>query len=394
MAETRINSDLIKDGAISDADIATPKVSVSELEESVKSLGFSTESDFAKFINWQDRGVVVDVEASAYYPSFIYSSDLSPNFVGFYSNGTKIFKVTSSDGVTWGEPVECTGLDSTAHHPHVAYEATAWGDIKFKIWYWDSSVSNLLISTIRYAESEDGVTWVNDQAITQDSTLKIITGNSGDWNAGTWGFQKVFFNASATNTGDNPFDYSYTAYYDANTGTTYQSTGIAYSVDGLEWFGMSNPVLTRSSDSTAWDFYTTSFASFFIDPSGKFHCWYTGGRTAGGYTDNFGIGYATSLDGLVWEKHPLNPIFTVLDGKTYRDQRCYTPSVISVGNDLYMYYTATGSDVAYKRLGLAICAKTQEGGFNPFCKNGISCVFTTVDEKTVTVVNGLIVKVE
>lgn len=203
----------------------------------------------------------------------------------------------------------------------------------------------------------DGITWVQDQALTQDPTLKLITGTPGAWNSGTWGFQKAFYNPEATNIGSNPFDYTYTAYYDANTGTTYQTTGIAYSLDGKHWFNnQSSPVLNRTTgDANAWDFYTASFGSFLKDSSGVFHAWYSGGRTAGGYTDNFGIGYASSPDGLVWTKDSSNPIFTVLDGRTYRDERCYTPSVVDDGvGTLYMIYTAQGTaQTGRKKLGLA-----------------------------------------
>jgi len=310
----------------------------------------------AKNFSYVDQGIVLDNGANAYYPTLIY--DPTFKYKCFYTTGTALKVVTSTDAITWSAAATPTGLSSTTHHPHVAYDHTAWGAIKYKIWYWNSSVSNLLISTIRYAESEDGLTWTNDQSITQDGTYKIITGSSGDWNAATWGFIKVIYNATATNTGTNPFDYSYVAYYDANTGTTYQNVGLAYSSDGLNWYSrQTQPVLSRaSSDAGAWDYYCASFGTVIKETSG-YHFWYTGGK-ASGNTDNNGFGYAFSSDGLSFVKgsiDPVNPIMTVSDGETYRDERCYTPAVIFDGENYMIIYTAQGTaQTGRKKLGLVV----------------------------------------
>ena len=344
-------------------------------------------------IDWTDKGIVF-ANGTAYYPSLIYDANGfdtfgDPVFKCFYSLGTSLKVTTSYDGVTWSAPVALTGL-TTAHHPLVIYSRSGFGtqqSIKYKIWYWNSTVSNLLISTMRYAESSDGITWVNDQPITQDSTYKLITGNSGDWNAATWGFIKVFYQTNVTNTGTDPFNYNYVAYYDANTGSTYQTTGLAYSIDGKNWFNRQiTPVLNRDvGNPGAWDFYTASFGSIERDLYG-FHYWYTGGQTAGGFTDNFGIGYAHSTDGITWTKDAANPIFSVADGVTYRDQRCYTPSVVSDGcGTMYMLYTAVGSAASgVKKLGLATLKYAAQYGFSPVKTFGVgSCTLTAGTSTTV-----------
>ncbi len=309
-----------------------------------------------------DEGVVVDNDANAYYPSLRYEEN------GFH-DGTKykcVYSVGSSLKVTssyapdrgWSAPVAITGLTGTPHHPHFLYKEEGFSapEYKYRVWYWNSAVSNLSISCLRTAESADCVAFVNDVPMTQDVDYPIITGTSGDWNGGTWGIQHVFENKQAGNTGSDPFNYNLTFYYDATTGTTYQTTGLAYSIDGihLKRYAPNAPVLNRASgNESAWDFYTTSFGSYWRDVRG-YHCLYTGGRTAGGFTDNFGIGYASSPDGLdTWTKYESNPLFNVLDGETYRDERCYTPSVVDNGSALICLYTACGSaQTGRKKLGL------------------------------------------
>ena len=316
-------------------------------------------------IDWEDHGVVVDNGFNAYYPTLIYDAryfdeDNGPKFKCWYSygGGTSIRLITSNDAISWSAPVALTGFTTNAHHAHVVYNRSGFGsqsDIKYKMWYWDSGVATYTIDRIRYAESIDGINWVNDQAVTQDATYKLISGNFGDWNASTWGFQKVFYQGNAKNTGTNPWDYNYVAYYDANTGTTYQTTGLAYSVDGISWFNrQTQPTLNRSYDNVAaWDYYSASFGSIIRDING-FHFWYTGGIFSGN-TDNYGIGYAHSEDGFVWMRDSSNPIFSVIDGQTYRDERCYTPSIVDDGyGTLYMFYTAQGTaQTGRKKLALA-----------------------------------------
>lgn len=305
------------------------------------------------FVTVTDTGLVVNNGVSAYYPSIIHDANAfgandGYNFKIIYSAGSYLRVIKSKDCATWTAPVNVTGLVSTAHHPSWVYSASGFGTqgaVKYKLIYWNSSVSNRLISTLRCANSVDGLTWTDDQPLTQDVTCPIISGVSGDWNGGTWGFQKIFYNDNATNTGTNPFDYKYAAYYDANTGTTYETTGLAYSTDFINWvrYAPNAPVLDRTSgDSGAWDYYTASMGSVTRDING-FHFWYTGGKATGN-TDNYGWGYASSPDGLVWTKSASNPIMTTADGVTYRDQRCYTPTVADDGcGTVYIVYTAQGS---------------------------------------------------
>lgn len=315
------------------------------------------------YVTIHDVGVVVNNGAAAYYPSLMYDCNAfgehdGYNFKCVYSVGSVLRVIKSKDCVTWTSSIAImTGL-LTVHHPSVIYNAGGFGTqgtMKYKLIYWNSSVSNLLINTMRYAESEDCINWVNDQALTQDVTRPIISGQSGDYNGGTWGFHKIIYNPNAVNSGTNPFDYSYTAYYDCTTGTTYETTGLAYSPDCKNWIRYGDgPVLNRNSgDSGAYDYYTASFSTVWRDING-YHMYYTCG-IATTNTDNYGWAYASSPDGLVWTKYASNPLMTVADGVTYRNQRCYTPSCVDDGNGtIYIIYTAVGTaNSSAKTLALA-----------------------------------------
>jgi len=63
-----------------------------------------------------------------------------------------------------------------------------------------------------------------------------------------------------------------------------------------------NPVLGLGPNG-AWDDYNIWESTVLFD-SAKYQMWYNGE----GSPDNPRIGYATSADGMVWQKHPANPV--------------------------------------------------------------------------------------
>jgi hypothetical protein len=260
----------------------------------------------------------------AYYPTLVKESDTSYKmWYDASSNGPHY--ATSSDGIHWsagngGNPVSGT---TSARHSVVRYSNA---DHKYRMWYWDSS-QLYSIASIRYAESTDGLTWTNDQSVTQDSTKKLVTGSSGDWNRGSYGPSEVILNTVATNSGTNPWDYSYVMYYDATTGGE-QSIGLGYSSDGIHWirYGAANAdgeVLAPATG--AWDATHVGRSTVWQESDSSFHMWYSGGDGR----MNHGIGYATSTDGLQWTRDTMHsPIFSKSDGVSWRSERTYTPAVI------------------------------------------------------------------
>ncbi len=71
---------------------------------------------------------------------------------------------------------------------------------------------------------------------------------------------------------------------------------------------------------------------------------------------NHGIGYATSPDGIDWERDENNPIFHRDDGVDWRDERTYCPAVLKDGNSYKMWFAGKDEETDYYSIGYATAA--------------------------------------
>ncbi len=299
-------------------------------------------------ISWHEHAanpVYDPADHRAYYPCVLYDPDrfsghgASYHYKMWYGGHETAAGAThnqavsySDDGVNWSAPEEMQGIVSGGYHAQVLYIPGGFGagPYYYKIWYWNG-VMDYTIGNMRTADSVDGVNWVNDQAVTQDSTYPLISGISGtDWKRGTYGPVSVHHNPSASNTGSRPFDYSFAMYYDATTGGQ-EVIGLAYSSDGAHWIRYHQPPYEDApvfdhGNPGDWDSDYATFGAVIPDLEGVWHLWYSGSGPAGGA--NQGIGHATSPDGITWTRDPDNPLIHVSDGVAWRDVRTYTPSVL------------------------------------------------------------------
>ena len=324
------------------------------------SLGLSARAQ--DYNAWQDYSInpIYDPGSRAGYPTVLmdtggFGVPGGPNYTMWYgTGGSGLYVTTSADGLSWvTPPTLATGLYSP-DHAKVLYDPQAFGVIggpRYKIWYWDATQTTLYsIQAIRYAESPNGVAWVDDQTLTQDATHPLITGAGSGWNRGSYGPVFLFYQPGAANSGTNPWAYKYVMYFDGTTGGQ-ESIGLGYSADGKYWVAASpNPALDHSSSSADWDSNFATFGTVLRDAAG-FHLWYSGGQNG----TNEGIGYATSPDGVVWTKSPANPIYHVSPAApAYRMGGVYTPDVIRAGDWLLrMYYSGSPSGGSELRICLA-----------------------------------------
>ncbi len=121
------------------------------------------------------------------------------------------------------------------------------------------------------------------------------------------------------------------------TGTTQNESHIVHAVsdDGLEWARPDGNPVIRASGQRNWDELWV-FAPSVIPADGGWACWYGGFTTDG----DFGIGHATSPDGLTWTKHDPNPVLP--PGNQVQDWDAITvdkPTVIQDGSVYRMWYT-------------------------------------------------------
>lgn len=91
------------------------------------------------------------------------------------------------------------------------------------------------------------------------------------------------------------------------------SIGYATSTDGLEWTRYSNKPVFKGK-SGAWDELAVGVPIVLKDGN-IFHMWYLAG---GAGPDGGMFGYATSYDGIHWDRYP-SPVFKSLAGSWYRD---------------------------------------------------------------------------
>ncbi|MFC2050667.1 hypothetical protein ACFLTN_05775 [Chloroflexota bacterium] len=268
----------------------------------------------------------------AYYPKVIYDAGQfsghgdSTYYKMWFGSSTGTGYAYSDNGTSWIAGLNpLPGLVPNANHPLVEYDSSGFGHgVYYKMWYWDPGVSIYSINALRYAESADGINWVNDQSLTQDISYPLVTSNPGpDWNAGSYGPCDLIYNSSSSNSLDdsNLWNNKYVMYYMGTTGGS-EFIGLAYSANGTHWkrYGCI-PILSPGA-AADWDNTSVGYCSV-INISGSWQMWYGGGTGT-----NHGIGYATSPDGISWTKHPGNPIFHKNDGIPWRNDRTYTPWVV------------------------------------------------------------------
>ncbi|NYT13745.1 MAG: hypothetical protein GKC01_04455 [Candidatus Methanofastidiosa archaeon] len=296
---------------------------------------------------------VFDPATRAYYPTVIFDINKFSGHGGsayykmWYNDGSGgIYLTKSDDGILWEAVTALNGL-SSAYHPVVLYDANEFGGggINYKIWYWVGG-SLESINSIRYAESTDGVNWINDQPIQQhasDSSLQLVTNYSlyNHYFYHLYGPGYVIYNPAGTNVGsttpdnkkdDEVFSYKYIMYYDSSSeGTspnqTNEDTSLAYSANGIYWIRYGDkPVLISSGDPNDWD-GKYSYRVSVVKIDNIYHLWYSGANGLGPEYYAQGIGHATSIDGINWTKEAF-PVFHSNDGKEWRNARTYTPLVL------------------------------------------------------------------
>jgi len=292
---------------------------------------------------------IFDPSAKVYYPSIFYDAN---GFVGhgntayykmWFGSESGVGYAYSNDGKNWVEGTNPVSNLTNANHPLVEYYNDGFScnaeTCYYRMWYWDTA-QLYSMNSIRYAESSNGISWINDQPITGN----IIAGTG--WHRGSYGPIDVLFNPGASNSGTNLFDYSFVMYFDATDGG-FEEIGLGYSSDGIAWnlYG-SDPVLAAGNraggwgNTTVWDSSYTTIGSVIKEADGKWHMWYSGGQKS----SNEGIGYATSTDGLSWIRYENNPIFHKSDNVDWRNNRTYTPQVIYDPDE----FSGHGDSLTYK----------------------------------------------
>jgi predicted GH43/DUF377 family glycosyl hydrolase len=288
------------------------------------------------------------------------SSDWDDGFVGgcnvIYDSTNSIFRMwytggqgdllgqigyaTSTDGITWqkyeNNPVLEEGPENSWDHHAVGYPTVVIVNDTCRMWY--VGVSDEIAIQIGYATSVDGINWTK-----YENNPVIQLGNAGSWED-TWVYMpSVIYHESA-----------FHMWYCGATGDVSdyipwkEEIGYASSSDGKSWTKhASNPVLEVNTPGSWDDSYVGGPTVLFHDAI--FHMWYYGwGPTSGNV---YQIGYATSADGISWDRSDLNPVLTPSGWEHPRNQ---DPCVIIMDGTYHMWYS--GKYVFQWEIGYATSA--------------------------------------
>jgi len=226
----------------------------------------------------------------------LYKMYYNPNWKG-------VHLATSPDGATW----EYVDKVTDGRWPVVVYSAEGFGagDAKYKMWYSAahpaSETGRQETSSFRVIESGDGLTWGEETACSDGDSQHKLVGGNGAWNTGSYGPERVFYNADGSETADpsEPMSNKYVMYYnvygvlqEGGQSVGHSSVGLAVSADGVSWYSVGGePVLKGSAGGVG----LIEFADIARDSNG-YVMNFT--RTLSGSTHR--IGEATSTDGVTW----------------------------------------------------------------------------------------------
>ncbi len=176
----------------------------------------------------------------------------------------------------------------------------------FKMWY--DGLDPLGVRRIGLATSSNGIAW------TKHSSNPVLTGTPGKWDEGTANEPAVLKDGSTLK-----MWYTHEGF----------EMGYATSFDGIEWIKLPDAPILRPGTSGDWDASDIS-DPFVIKASGTYTMWYEG-------SPGFGIGCATSSDGIDWTKCAENPVLEPTPG-SWDEDRVSDAAVVFDGSTYHMWY--------------------------------------------------------
>jgi parallel beta-helix repeat protein len=219
---------------------------------------------------------------------------------------------TSSDSIAWtkyaGNPVFTATVDweeGDVGHPHVIKDGAV-----YKMWYGPND------ERIGYAWSSDGIDW------TKYANNPILEGTPGTWDEDGVGAPFVIK--------VGPSDYR----------MWYWSSGqIGYvtSTNGIAWTKYVSPVLSPGPGG-AWDDESVTDHNVLFDGV-TYHMWY-----AGNDGDSWRIGYASSSDGVNWNKSASNPLLSLGTPGEWDESSVSEPNVLFDGALYRMWFSGWRHD--------------------------------------------------
>jgi predicted GH43/DUF377 family glycosyl hydrolase len=256
---------------------------------------------------------------------------------GNMSGFTGIGYATSTNGITWTEhsgPVLVPSRNGAWDSASVEVGSVLWNGTLFLMWYRGTNSTINQAGAVGITYSKDGVTWnkfaKNPVLSASDIDRGYIASPYVIKTELTYTMWYVGRNASST----KPPSYSRILY--------------ATSYDGIQWMKAPDPVLTPSSDLSAWDSGSVYSPSVYFNGT-TFGLWYSGLSQEHTVPQ---IGLATSPDGKTWVRSSLNPVLSPGTDSSWDSAGVEQPNVV-VGPGGYLLYYDGLSQNEGGRIGLA-----------------------------------------
>ena len=181
--------------------------------------------------------------------------------------------------------------------------------------------------SVAVSTSPDGISWTMPEIVLQPN-------DATDW--------EDDINRPAVVKKDGIYHLWYTGQYKGKT----SAIGYATSVDGKNFVRQSyKPVISATEP---WEKVAVMCPHVIWDGKEKiFKMWYSGGEQ---YEPD-AIGYATSKDGVHWDKH-LQPVFVADPSKSWEQHKVTACQVIKRKNDYLMFYIGF-YDINFAQIGIA-----------------------------------------
>ena len=181
-----------------------------------------------------------------------------------------------------GNPVLDLGSSGSWDDAWVSYPIVIHDGTQFIMYYTGFPIVLTTGAQVGRATSADGINWTREEA-----NPLLTTGSAGEWDDESVLTGPVIFDGSV-----------YKMWFCGFDGNQYRN-GLATSSDGIVWTKyQGNPVLDLG-DSGHWDDSNVAAGSaIFVESTYKM--WYVGRENATGI---WRVGYATSSDGINWQRN-------------------------------------------------------------------------------------------
>lgn len=217
---------------------------------------------------------------------------------------------TSSDGLKWKRSATAPAL---APAEAVVPTTVIKDGAGYRMWYHTASTDG---RTIGSATSRDGLAWTPAK-----ENPALQPGLAGAWDAGAIAEPRV------VKVGGN-----YLMFYVHAAGAG--GIGLATSKDAKTWAKSGTGPVLNVGSTGSWDERITASGDVAYDGK-RLHLWYLGGATA---NSPLSLGYASSADGLVWNKSPNNPVLGTSSGKGDEAGAISAANVLRINNVWWIYY--------------------------------------------------------